>query len=184
MGLVADAGAGRHAIEKGWLQHDRSSSAALSRRSDDTRLVRAPGRRDCEAAGISRRETSYLVQRRGRYAVASGPDESLTGDPHAMTRRFINLLDGRLPFVDSVPLSPGSRHLLPDLDRMTTPGPAVLASACKTFGAAATADGVFRFDAEGPEGIEAAIRVAVPAPPTHVELDGSPLNSGSWIWDP
>ena len=59
----------------------------------------------------------------------------------------------------------GARHLLFDVDYARAPGPAVLASACKILGAKQTADGGFRFFAEGPDRVEAVIRVALDGPP-------------------
>jgi hypothetical protein len=89
----------------------------------------------------------------------------------------------RLPILESVTLSPGSRHLLFDLDHAGATRPTVLASACKTLGAEAAPDGSFRFHAEGPEKIEASVRVAFPSAPAEVRLDDQPLARDAWAWD-
>ena len=135
------------------------------------------------AAGLDYRETNYLAVRRGPYVVAAGLEESLADTPHVLRGHFVDLFQAGLPVLDSVSLTPGSRHLFFDLDRARPPGPAVLASACKTLGAEKTRDGAFRFYAEGPDQIEAVIRLALPAAPTQVSLDGKPLPSDARTWD-
>jgi hypothetical protein len=59
----------------------------------------------------------------------------------------------------------------------------VIASACKALGATTDADGSFRFHAEGPEGVEAAARIALPAEPREVTVDGEALAADARIWD-
>jgi hypothetical protein len=183
MGLPKDAGAGAYKVGKGALIHDTSSPAALTYRGDGADHLRALARRACEAAGLEYRETNYVVLRRGPYVVAAGLDESLPGAPHVVRGHFLDLFDAGLPVLESVALVPSSRHLLLDLDRARRPGPAVLASACKTLGAETTADGAFRFYAEGPARTEAAVRVALPEPPKEVLLDGQPIPADARAWD-
>ncbi len=183
LGLAKDAKPGVHRVGAGWLIYDASSPAALSRRQDGAGHVRSLVRRACAAAKLDYRETNYLALRRGPYVVAAGLDESVEGAPHVLRGHFINLFDARLPIVDSVTLARGSRHLLLDIDRARSSKPVVLASACKVLGAKAEADGSFRFHAEGPDRIEAAIRVAIDREPTEIRLDDRPLAREAWTWD-
>ncbi len=120
---------------------------------------------------------------RGPYLLAAGLDESLDRPPHVLRGRFIDLFDARLPIIETVTLTPGSRHLLLDLGHARVSEPAVLASACKTLGAEVTPDGSFRFFAEGPDKIEAVARVVLPSAPTEVRVDDQPLAGDAWSWD-
>ncbi len=126
---------------------------------------------------------NHLVLRRGPYVVAAGLDETIEGEPFVVKGRFLDLFDAQLPVVKSVSLAPGSRKLLLDLDRARPEGPAVLASACKILGAKAEPDGSFHFRAEGPERVEAVLRVSLAAAPKGVEIDGQPLPAEARTWD-
>jgi len=183
LGLPKGIGTGSHAIGVGWLIYDTSSPAALSRRADGAETVRALARRACESVALAFRETNYLALRRGPYIVAAGLDESLAGDPHVISGHFVNLFHARLSILESVVLVPGARHLLLDLDRARPSGPKVLASACKVLGAGTAPDGALRFYAEGPSFLEVAIRIALPAAPAHVEIDGNPVPARARFWD-
>jgi hypothetical protein len=183
LGLAKDARPGTWKVGAGWLIYDASSPAALTRHPGGADRVRDLARRACEAIGLAYRETNHLALRRGPYVVAAGLDESLDQAPHVLRGRFVDLFNAGLPIVESVTLAPGSRHLLLDLDRARGSKPAVLASACKTLGAGAAPDGSFRFYAEGPEKIEAVVRVALPSPPAEVGLDDRPLAGDAWAWD-
>ena len=59
----------------------------------------------------------------------------------------------------------------------------MLTAAFKVLGAEVTPDGSFRFFAEGPDKIEAVIRVALPSAPAGVRVDDQPLAAGAWSWD-
>ena len=178
-------GAGDYTVGKGWLIYDRRSPAALTYRHDGADHVRdagPPRLRGGRAWPIARRTTWSL--RRGPYVIAAGLDESLDRPPHVLRGRFIDLFDARLPILESVTLAPGSRHLLLDLDRAPRMrAPAVLASACKTLGAETTPDGAFRFYAEGPDKIEAVVRLRSANEPKDVRLDGRPLTGDCVMWD-
>ena len=175
LGLPRNAQAGLHAVGKGFVIYEKSSPAGLAHRTDGADQVRSLVRRACPAAGLSYQETNYLVLRRGRYVVAAGLDESPANDPRVLRGHFVNLFDARLPVVDSVTVSPGTRHLLVELDRGKLAGPAVVASACKVLGAETTPTGSFRFYAEGPEKVEAAVRLALAAEPVDLTLDGKAM---------
>ena len=183
LGLPKDAGPGTHAVGKGALIYDAASPAALTYRPDGADHLRSLARGACAAAGLEYRETNYLTLRRGPYVIAAGLDESLPDAPRVVRGRFVDLFDARLPILESVALAPGSRRLLRNLDHARPAGPAVLASACKVLGAGVDAEGTFRFRAEGPDRIEAALRIALPAAPAEVTVDGQPLPADSRAWD-
>ncbi|MHB1556280.1 MAG: hypothetical protein ACYC61_02250 [Isosphaeraceae bacterium] len=183
LGLAKDAKPGAYQVGTGWLIYDASSPAALSRRQEGPDHIRGLVRRACEAVKLDYRETNYLSLRRGPYVVAAGLDESVEGSPHVLRGRFVDLFDAKLPIVNAVTLVPGSRHLLLDIDRARSLKPVVLASACKVLGATAEADGSFRFYAEGPDKIDAVVRVAIDRQPTEIRLDDKPLAREAWTWD-
>ncbi len=183
LGLPRNPAPGSHSVGNGTLLYDRSSPAALTHQADGDDSLRTLVRSACKAVGLGYRETNHLVLRRGPYVVAAGLDESLEGPPLILRGHFLNLFDAQLPTIDSVSLTPGSRHLLLDLDRASSAAPAVLASACKTLGAGSTPDGGFRFFAEGPEKIEAVVRVRLKNAPKVVTLEGHPLPADAQKWD-
>jgi hypothetical protein len=185
LGVAKDARPGTHKVGAGRLVYDASSPAGLTHRRDGADHVCGLVRRACEAIGLSYKETNHLALRRGPYVIAAGLDESMGGAPHTLQGHFINLFDARLPILESVTLAPGSRFFLLDLDhaRETKPKPAVLASACSVLGEEAAPDGSFRFYAEGPEKVDAVVRVFLSAAPSEVRLDDHPLARDAWTWD-
>ncbi|WP_435011604.1 hypothetical protein P12x_002920 [Tundrisphaera lichenicola] len=182
LGLPGDATPGEHKVGLGRLFYDQARPAALTYRKDGADHVRGLARKACEAAGLPYRETNHLVLRRGPYVVAAGLDESIEADPLVLHGRFLDLFDASLPVVESASLTPGSRRLLLDLERKRPEGPSVLASACKILGAESLPDGTFRFHAEGPEGVQAVVRIALPDEPMRVEIDDQPLAPEAREW--
>ena len=183
MGLPRDPEPGAYKVGAGWLIYAKESPAAMSRGRDGANRVRGLVRQACEAIDLAYREANHLMLRRGPYVVAAGLDETIEGPPSVLRGRLVDLFDAKLPVLESVTLAPGSRHFLLDLDRVRTPAPAVLASACKTLGAGKASDGSFRFFAEGPENVEAAIRVAMSTAPAEIRVDEKQLSRDSWSWD-
>ncbi len=135
LGLAKDAAPGSYKVGEGWLIYDASSPAALTHRRDGADHLRSLVRRACDAVKLDYRETNYLALRRGPYLIAAGLGESLEAAPHTLHGHFIDLFDAKLPIVESVTLTPGTRHFLFDLDHSRSTKPAVLASACKVLGA-------------------------------------------------
>jgi hypothetical protein len=184
LGVDRNAAAGSYRVGKGALLYDTASPAALSYRPEGADHVRALLRRACEAARLPYRETGHLALRRGPYVVAAGLDESAPGAaPHELAGRFVDLFDAALPVLNRVVLTPGSRHLLLDLDRVGSKSPAILAAACKTLGARRDPDGRFSFCAEGPEKTTAAVRLRLDDAPRDVLIDGQPLPADARTWD-
>ena len=165
LGLAKDAGPGTQKVGTGWLIYDASSPAGLTHRRDGADHLRGsrPPRLRGGRSGLSRDElpgpASRTVRRRGRPGRIARPGPAyLARALHQPLRRAA--ADPRVRDARA-----GSRHLLLDLDRARASKPAVLASACKTLGAETAPDGSFRFYAEGPDKIEAVVRVALPIGP-------------------
>jgi hypothetical protein len=183
LGLDRDTAPGTHRIGKGVVLFEQSSPAALSRKPEGAEQVRALTRSACEAIELPYRETNHILLRRGPYVIGAGLDESTPEPPHVLRGAFVDLFDSQLPVLDEVALTPGSRRLLVDLDRIGATRPVVVASACKVLDAHEIAGGGFRFQAEGPEGIDALASVALREAPGQVLIDGQPLSTESRDWD-
>jgi hypothetical protein len=185
LGLDKATPAGSHKVGKGTLLYDIAGPAALTYQVGGADHIRALVRRACTSAQVAYSETNYLALRRGPYLVAAGLDESLPTAPHRLTGHFINLFDAHLPILNEVQLTPGSRYLLLDLDRVPhgRTSAAILAAACKMTGAQHLPDGGFRFHAKGPDGITAAIRLRLATAPKAILLDDSPLPLDAHAWD-
>jgi hypothetical protein len=183
LGLTSNTVPGTHPVGKGTLIYEAVSPAALTYKPDGAETIRLLTRRACDAAHLPYTETNYLSLRRGPYVVAAGLDESLPDTPHRLTGSFVDLFHADLPILKSVELTPQSRRLLLDLDKVKAKAPAVLAAACKTLGAKRLPEGGFRFYAEGPDNTQAAVRVRLDAIPSTVLLDDQPLPLDSAAWD-
>ena len=183
LGLAEGAAPGPHRVGKGTLIYDAASPAALTYRKEGADHIRDLIQGACRAARLPYRETNFLALRRGPYLVAAGLDESLPDAPHRLTGHFVDLFDAGLPLLNAVTLTPGSRSLLLDLDRMRSQGPVILAAACKTVGARRLPGGGIRFHAAGPDNTEAAVRLRLDAPPQVVTVDGAALAPGGQTWD-
>lgn len=182
LGVGKDASTGTHVIGKGMLVYDQRSPAALSRQQDGAIQVLALVAFACERAGMSYRETNYLVLRRGPYLIAAGLGESRSEDTKTLKGNFLNLFDSNLAIVETIALKPGSRFFLIDLDRATSRRPAILASACNTLDEQIRSDGTFTFHAEGPVNVEAVVRIAIALEPKDVTIDGHPLPAPARAW--
>lgn len=126
------------------------------------------------AAGLSWRESNYLLLQRGPYVIAAGLDESIAGEPRMLQGRFVNLFDPELRVVQSVGLKPGERYLLRDLNFKPAAKPSVLASACKTLETARD-DQSLTLAVEGVAKTPAIILLNTAKPLASVTLDGQKL---------
>ncbi|MCA1595278.1 MAG: hypothetical protein LC772_02470, partial [Chloroflexi bacterium] len=184
LGLARDAATGVHTAGKGLLIYDPSSPAALTYQADGADHLRSLAQQACKAAALTYRETNYLALRRGPYVAAAGLDESLPGDARALHGHFIDLFDARLPIRDAVSLTPGSRFLLLDLDRLAPRHATVVAAACKILGEKAGPGDGLTFYAEAPDKTTASVRLWLPAAPHTVTVDRQPLAADAQTWDP
>jgi hypothetical protein len=151
-----------------WLKENPAKLAASA--DGDAQLVAAV-KPFAAAAGLSWKETNYLLLRRGKFVIAAGLDESVSGAPKTLSGRFINLFDATLAARESVALTPGTRWLLLDLAAANAPAPAVLASACKVLPTTASGQ-EFRGVVEGVINTPAVVLLRVPAKPQSVTLAG------------
>ena len=158
------------------------SPAALAGMNNGGEIARGWAKRACQTAKLAYRETNYLVLRRGPYIVAAGLDESLPDAPHELRGRFLDLFDADLPIHNSITLTPGSRHLLVDLDALPGKGSQVLAGACRITDVRATPTGL-RFHAVAPDKINATVRIRLPQPAKTVSIDGNALPADAQQWD-
>ncbi len=182
LGLAPDSQPGTHTVGQGTVIYDRKSPAALTYQADGAQHIRNLVKDACTAADLEYRETGHFILRRGPYVVAAGletPDDM----PATIEGSFIDLFDANLPVVSKVEIQPGRRLLLLDANRISANAPTVLAAACKTLGATILPDGGFRFYAEGPDGIDAVVRVRLEAPPKTVLVDDEPIASDAVEWD-
>ncbi len=163
----------RHPVGRGqvlWLKQNPAYFASAT--NGDTQLVEAV--KAATSASIHWQDTNCLILRRGPYLAAAGLDESVAGGPRTLHGRFINLFDPELRVQTVVTLTPGSRHLLLDLDRTDPVAPHVLASAGKTFPAKAAA-GAVAFTTEGVSGTGGIVLMRALSAPRSVRLAGEPV---------
>ena len=137
----------------------------------------------CAAAGTDYLESNDLILRRGPYVIAAGLDKPEQGAIHEVPGPLIDLFDPELAIVDSLKMTPGRRALLYRIDQAKNTFPRVLASSCKTLGAAKQGDGTFVLRAQGPDQTEALLRIGLPARPEQIFVDGKPLEAASWSWN-
>ncbi|MGD0812049.1 MAG: hypothetical protein ABSA83_00445 [Verrucomicrobiota bacterium] len=116
---------------KGGLIWMRVRPAELSTSAQGAARVVAAAELAAKNIQLNWRDTNYLLLRRGPYLVAAGLDESTDGAQRALHGRFVSLFDSELRVQNDIPISPGSRRFLLDLDAVSTGRPHLLASACK-----------------------------------------------------
>lgn len=161
-----------------WMRENPANLAASA--EGDARLV-ATVKQAAARARLKWRETNYLLLRRGPYVLAAGLDESLPGEPKTLHGRLVNLFDPELRVQETIPLAPGSRFFLVDLNAVRGRQPQVLASACKALPASRSAHS-FSMTVEGVVNTPAVLLLHVPKPPRSVTLAGQPL--GSFLYSP
>jgi hypothetical protein len=113
-----------------WLKRSPAQLAGLP---DGDQVLAQAAATAARRAGVPWRETNYLLLRRGPYVIASGLDESISGQPKRLTGRFVNLFDPELRVRHSIEIAPASRLFLLDLGKLNLKELTVLASACKVL---------------------------------------------------
>ena len=151
-----------------WL-HERP--AGLSSSAEGAAQVVGATKLAASHSSLKWRETNYLLLRRGPYVIAAGLDESIEGNPHTLSGRFVNLFDAELRVQNNISIAPGSRWFLLDLDATRTGRPHLLASACKTLLQAQTDDQI-SFTVEGVEDTPAIMLLESVKAPRAVTLNG------------
>jgi hypothetical protein len=158
-------------IGKGGLIWLRERPAGLSTSAEGAAQVVAAAKLAAGRVGLNWRETNHLLLRRGPYVIAAGLDESIEGNPHTLSGRFVNLFDSELRVQNDISIIPGSRWFLLDLDAVHASRPHLLASACKALLQAQTDDQI-SFAVEGVGETSAIMLLASRKAPRAVTLDG------------
>lgn len=173
--LSADA-RGLHHVGKGVVLSEHLSPAALSYRKDGGATVLDFARQAATAIKVTWKETNALVLRRGPYVIAAGLDESIPGaKTYTLDGDFINLFDANLPILNHVTLSPGSRLLLIDLNRIQGNTLAkVIAASCRITDERSNPDQL-TFYAEGIADTNAAVRIQSGKKPSEIVVGNAKL---------
>ncbi|MGA2244788.1 MAG: hypothetical protein ABSH48_07315 [Verrucomicrobiota bacterium] len=165
-----------HAVGQGGLIWLKERPADLTTSPAGADRVVAAAKLAAQQCGLKWRETNYLLLRRGKYVIASGLDESIGGEPHQLTGRFVSLFDSELRVQTGVSITPGSRHFLLDLDAAHLGRPHLLASACKAL-LEAQSRRELTFAVEGVEATPAVMLLESRRAPRAVTLDGRELTT-------
>lgn len=174
LGLSAETAPGRYPVGRGAVLFRSDSPSALARQgSGDATLISAL-EEATRGSNIAWRESNHLILRRGPYVIAAGLDESIEAPPRALSGQFVNLFDPELELQTSIPVRPGSRWFLLDLDRSKGGHAQVLAAACKVFPPSVDSR-TLRASIEGIANTEAILLIRLPAQPQSIRLDGKPV---------
>ena len=179
MGLRPDQPSGKYRYGDGYVFVERKRPSYFSRSpeaADEFRKLIADA---CDAVGVKMIERNYFLKRRGPYLLAATTTESTSDAPLKLKGRFVNLFDAELKIQSDVEIKPDERAWLLDLDRVTAPAPAVLASSCRIEALEETDDSV-ALSATSPSEIEAASLVKLRAKPQAVKINDQPLESFRW----
>ncbi|HNQ87080.1 MAG TPA: hypothetical protein PKM73_00445 [Verrucomicrobiota bacterium] len=169
-------------IGHGRLFWENTAPTAFATRADgDQHLLRIL---KAATAGTHIRwpERNHLLLRRGPFIIAAGLDESTADPARILTGRLVSLFDPQLRFQTRVPLEPGSRHFLLDLDQVPGRGPAILASACQALPLDAPSPSRLHCQIEGIANTPGILLARAPRPPRAVSLAGQPI--ADWTHDP
>jgi hypothetical protein len=142
-----------------WMREDPAAIAASA--EGESRLAGVV-KEATEHVGLKWRETNYLLLRRGPYVIAAGLDESPATESKELRGRFANLFDPELRVQKTFTLSPGSRYLLLDLEKIPNRETGVLAAACKVV-EGKERNGERSYFVEGVGGTAAVILLRVPS---------------------
>ena len=154
-----------------WLRRNPVELAAAKDGADQLANV---VRKAAELSKVQWRESSSIVLKRGPYIIAAGMEESLNDEPKILHGRFVNLFDPELNILHNLPISPGDRYLVRDLDAASTPEPQLLAAACRTLPLKLSKNSI-SFLVEGIAKTQAVVLLRISSAPTAVTLDGQPL---------
>jgi len=175
LGLAAEA-RGVNRVGKGVVLFETDSPTAMANRKGGADRVRALAHQAADAVGLEWKQSAALVLRRGPYVVAAGIEQAADATLASLRGRFIPLFDASLPVVTDYELLPGKRALLVDLDAMPKDHEGVVAAACRVRGENFSS-GAVRFKADGVDGSDAVVCVALNAKPRQVLIDGKPVDS-------
>ena len=179
LGLSAGA-TGLHRVGRGVVLREALSPAALTYQEKGAGTIREAVRSAAAAVKLAWKETTSLVLRRGPYRIAAGLDESLPdARPYVLRGRYLNLFDPELKVLTDIPVAPGARLLLVDLNGLGARDFEVLAAACRVRGEAVEGT-TLRFRADGIANTNAVLAIAAPSAPAEILLGGKPLDRSSY----
>jgi hypothetical protein len=159
-----------------WLRENPARLAA--NKAGDARWTQLL-KQSVASARMDWRETSHLLLRRGPYLIGAGLDESIDGEPKTLRGRFVNLFDPELAVRDTIPLTPGARVFLLDLEAVPQAGPRVLASACKALPIKQD-DRSLTLVVEGVARTPAVVLLSAPTGPRSITVDGQSLDATNY----
>ena len=180
LGLGKRPESGKYRFGKGWVYVDRVRPAYYNRSQENADAYRSLVAEAVAATGGNYVERNYFLKRRGPYVLAATLTESLSDEPLKLAGRFVNLFDPKLQPLDGVEVAPGERSWLLDLDKVTAPTPAVLASSCR-IESLKNEKGVLTLETTATSEVDAISLLKLDAAPTSVSVDGAPLKD--WRWD-
>ena len=173
LGLASDK-AGLSRVGKGTLLYLPLSPATLSYRKDGSSQVVTAVKEAAGTAGIEWKESSALVLRRGPYIIAAGLEEpAMTAKPLTLHGKFIPLFDPQLPVVTDFEVTAGKRAVLVDLGNMRGGHEGIVAAACRIRDEN-NSSRALKFKADGIEGSNAVVCIALSTRPRQVQLAGKP----------
>ncbi len=156
-----------------WLRENPVRFALT--KEGDGRLVAAL-KLAAQRAGLDWQERNYLALKRGPYWVGAGLDETDLSTTKSISGRFVNLFDPELKVQREVPLKPGARVFLLDIDAVRSPMPRLLASACKALFVRQKAT-TYSWTVEGVGNTQAILLFSAKRAPRSVTLEGQRLTS-------
>jgi hypothetical protein len=170
LGLGRNPAPGAYACEKGYVMIVAGSPAALAHQANGADEVLAQVKQARAKLGLEWDETNTLVLRRGPYISAGGMDESVSAEPVTLSGRYVNLYDPRLSVLQNPRIAPDTRWLLVDLSRCPDQ-PWVIAAAGRISDETPT-ERSLDFSVAGMDQTTCAVRVLLPAQPSHLTLNG------------
>jgi hypothetical protein len=163
-------------VGKGAVMWIRQSPVPFALSSEAEAKLISCVKQAARKVGLDWKEANYLALRRGPYIIGAGLEESISGPPKTLQGRFVNLFDSELGVQRTIMLEPGRRVFLLDLDSLKSPGPQLLASACKAL--LTRREGtVLSWTVEGVGDTPAILLISSTKPPRSVQLDQKALDS-------
>jgi len=179
IGIASDA-TGLQKAGRGIVLREGLSPAALTYKEDGAEILRRMVRQAAAAGKLAWKETDSLVLRRGPYVVAVGLDESVPdAKPLVLRGRYLNLFDPELAARSTVTVSPQTRMLLFDLDRVKADDFRIVAAACRVRKETSTGK-TLQLQVDGIAGTNAIIAIAVPRRPGEVKVGGERLDPSKY----
>lgn len=175
---IGEVEPGGYSVGKGFVYWVKANPVRLAyEKEGDLTLLRIV-RKVAGRIGLRWRETSYLLVRRGPWIIGAGLEETDPDLPirtlHGQFLSLFDLADPKRRFVTEVPLQPGRRVLLLDLNRPETQGPTILVASARVTDLSPSLESL-ECKLDGVEGTPCFVAARIPGPPRRVLL-----NHHSW----